>query len=171
MFSLRITAKKLRNIASSDANSLSNLRPKRDSDRKVLHLLLVINLLLTVIPSTNLVLSNPWSVRLARQEHAQWKLRSARITNEPLDLIFRKKKKNGLGMENKTQESISLVTQPWLTLLVTRSSAMPVCSGFMPKLQMWVGKRALLGKRNYFFMMFCISSICYVIPPKEIQNK
>lgn len=38
-------------------------------------------------------------------------------------------------MENKTQESIPLVTQPWLASLLTRSSAMPVCSSFLTQLK------------------------------------
>lgn len=84
-----------------------------------------------MILSINLVLANSWSVGLGREEQAQRKLRSARIANEPLDLIFTGKGKNGLGTENKTQESIPLVTRPRLALLPTRSSAMPVCSGFL----------------------------------------
>jgi hypothetical protein len=56
---------------------------------------------MTTIPSINLVLSNPWSVGLGRQEHAQQKLRSARIANEPPALIFRGKRKTALVWETK----------------------------------------------------------------------
>lgn len=86
------------------ANCLLNSRPWGNGDRQALHLRLAINLLLTVIPSINLVLSNPWSERLGREEHAQWKLRSARIANEPPDLIFRgkgKKKKRPWKTKHK----------------------------------------------------------------------
>lgn len=114
------------------ANCLLNSRPWGNGDRQALHLRLAINLLLTVIPSINLVLSNPWSERLGREEHAQWKLRSARIANEPPDLIFRGKGKKKMALENKTQESIPLGTRLRLALLLTWSTAMPVCSGFLP---------------------------------------
>lgn len=79
-----------------DANFSLNLRPQGEVDRQALHPLLAISLLPTVIPSINLVLSNPWSVGLRRQERAEGKLRSSRIANEPPDLIFRGKEKMAL---------------------------------------------------------------------------
>lgn len=38
-------------------------------------------------------------------------------------------------MGNKTREFLPWVTRPWLALLLTWSSAMPVCSGFLPLLK------------------------------------
>ena len=112
------------------------MRPWGDGDRQTLHPRLAINLLLTVIPSINLVLSNPWSVGQGRGELAQWKLGSARIANKPPDLIFRekekKKKENGLGRESKTQESLAPVPGPWLALLLIWSGAKPASQVFCP---------------------------------------
>lgn len=130
---------------------------------KLYVLYLAINLLLTVILSINLVLSNPWSVGLGRQEHAQRKLWSARIANEPPDLIFRGKGKNGLGTENKTQESIPLVTGPQLALRPTRFSAMPVGSGFLPQQMIW----GLAKTEIQFFSYFVSVPICCAMLLRE----
>jgi len=89
-------------------------------------------LLLTVIPSINLVLSNPWSVGQGRGEPAQQKLGSARIANEPPDLVFREKEKKW-PLEGKQNRRILCSGKPTMACFAADMvCAKPVSQVFCP---------------------------------------